>query len=71
MTYKNLVLIFDIPREQNTTKVKVWRYLKKIKARKHQHSVWKHDDIKQLIEIATYIKHYGGHASILEERFLF
>ncbi len=69
--FMNYVLTFDIPKELHRVQLKAWRYLHKIKAKKHQHSVWKHNNLKQLIEIAIYIKSNGGHASILEERFLF
>ncbi len=65
------VLTFDIPREMHHVQVKAWRNLHRIKASRLQHSLWKHKDLKSLVEIAVYIKKNGGRAKILEERFLF
>jgi hypothetical protein len=68
---KDVVFIFDIPKKENTAKVKVWRDLNKMHAKKIQHSVWKSDDLKNLIDIASFIKKSGGHAIILEEKLIF
>jgi len=68
---KDVIFIFDIPKKENTVKVRVWRDLIKINAKKIQHSVWKSDDLKNLIEIANFIKKSGGHAMILEEKLIF
>jgi len=68
---KDVIFIFDIPKKENTIKVKVWRDLKKMNAKKVQHSVWKSDDLKGFIDIANFIKKSGGHAIILEEKLIF
>jgi hypothetical protein len=68
---KDSILIYDIPRNLNKIEVKVWRDLQKINAKMVHHSTWKSDDLKSLIEIATFIKKSGGSASILEEKLIF
>lgn len=68
---KDVVLIYDIPRESHAVAVKVLRDLKKAGAKMMHHSTWKSSNLKGLVKIAMYIKKNGGHASILEERFLF
>jgi hypothetical protein len=68
---KDAILIYDIPRESISVAVKTWRDLKKMNAKMVHHSTWKSDDLKSLIEIATFIKKSGGSASILEEKLIF
>jgi len=68
---KNYVMVFDIPRELNATKIRVWRELQKIHAKKIQHSVWKSNKLDKLIEIATLVKKSKGKARILEEKLIF
>lgn len=68
---KELILIFDVPRESVAVAVKVWRDLNKMNAKKLQHSVWKSSDFQGLVEIASFIKKSGGEARILEEKFIF
>jgi len=65
------LLIFDIPRELNTLKVQVWRELNRKNAEKVQFSIWKSNNLKELVKIASWIKRLGGKASILEEKFIF
>lgn len=65
------LLIFDIPRELNTLKVQVWRELNRKNAEKVQFSIWKSNNLKELVKIASLIKRLGGKASILEEKFIF
>lgn len=65
------VLIFDIPREMNTIEKRINRELHGISAEMMQHSVWRSNDISELMKIATEIKKSGGRALILEERFIF
>lgn len=65
------VLLFDIPRENNTLEKRINRELHNIKARMIQHSVWKSDNINDLIRIANEIKKFGGKAIILEEKLIF
>jgi CRISPR/Cas system-associated endoribonuclease Cas2 len=62
------IIIYDIPREKKVFQVQVNRALKKIKAKKFQHSVWESDDLEGLKGIAKLIKQEGGQASIMEKR---
>ena len=36
-----------------------------------QFSVWKHENLSDLIKVALLIKYVGGSARILEEKFIF
>jgi len=65
------ILVFDLTREMNNEKVKIWRDLNKIGAKMIQYSIWKYSELKPLLEIASFIKKSGGSASILEEKFIF
>jgi hypothetical protein len=65
------VLIFDIPREDNTLEKKINRELHSLEAEMLQHSVWKTDRNEELIKVAMEIKNSGGKAVILEERMIF
>ncbi len=68
---KEFILIFDIPKERSTLKVQVWRKLQRKDCSMVQFSIWKSDKLKNLIEIARFIKKSGGTAAILEEKFVF
>ncbi len=68
---KGMILVFDLPRESKALQMRVLRGLHRIKAKKLQHSVWKHDSLDKLVDIAAHIKKSGGSARILEERFVF
>ncbi len=68
---KKFVLIFDLPREMGTVKVRTWRELQRMGAKMIQHSVWKFNNVQDLIKIALEIKNSGGKATILEEKILF
>ena len=68
---KMSVLIFDIPRDNNTLEKRVNRELRRMDAKMLQHSVWSLDNLQDLIDVAMEIKQSGGSARILEERFLF
>lgn len=65
------ILSFDLPRELNTERRRINRDLNKMNAKMIHHSTWKSDDLKSLIEIASFIKKSGGSASILEEKLIF
>lgn len=65
------VLLFDIPRENNTLEKKVNRELQRMNAKMLQHSVWRLDNLQDLIKLALEIKKSGGKATILEEKILF
>lgn len=65
------ILIFDLPKENSSEKVKINRELHAISAKKIQHSAWSSENVPELIRIASEIKKLGGVARILEERFVF
>ncbi len=67
----NFILSFDLPRDYNTARVRIFRHLKKINARMVHESFWRHDDLKELVDVAMLIKKFDGSASILEERLVF
>lgn len=65
------VIVFDIPTEETSFKTKINRLLKSIGAIQIQRSVWKSNNLKELIKIATLIKMIGGKAIIMEEKLIF
>ena len=65
------LLLFDIPKGQSILAIKVNRLLKSIDAKKMQNSVWKSDNIKELMKISIWIRNCGGVANILEENIVF
>lgn len=65
------VLAFDIPTEKSQFRLKINRTLHKIGAVQVQRSLWKSNNLKELIRIATLIKNIGGQARVLEERLIF
>jgi len=56
------VIVFDIPRKENTLLKRVNRELKRIGAKRLQFSVWQSDKLDELIEIALFISSNGGQA---------
>jgi len=66
-----VVLVFDFPKSLTTQRRQLNRLLHRIGAKRVQDSFWRHEDLKSLIEVATFIKQNGGRASILEERLIF
>jgi len=67
----SFVLVYDLPRQLTTERKQLNLKLKRANAKKLQHSFWRHDNIKKLIDIGIWIRKIGGTAEILEERFLF
>jgi len=65
------ILIYDLPRGQTILAVKVNRLLKSIGAEKVQNSVWKSENLKELIKIVIWIRNSGGSAMILEENIVY
>lgn len=68
---KEFILVFDLPREMGTVKVRTWRELQKIDARMIQFSIWKSEKLDELMKLAIDIKKSGGTAKIMEEKFVF
>ena len=54
------LLSFDIPREFNALRLRVFKKLKKIKARMVHESLWESDNLKELINLAILISKKGG-----------
>ncbi len=71
MIKMEFVLIFDIPLEEKSSAKQAQRLLTRIGAKQIQRSVWKFDELQELIDIASFIKKSGGDARILEGRFVF
>ncbi len=65
------VLVFDIPQGEAVEKVRINRMLHRRGAKLVQQSLWKHESIRELVDIGMRIRKIGGHAEILEECFLF
>ena len=65
------ILVFDIPRELTTERKQVNLALRRMDARMLQFSVWQHESLNKLLEIASRTKLIGGSATILEEKFIF
>ena len=65
------ILIFDLPTENASEKVRFNRELHEINAKMIQRSAWSSENIGELIRIASEIKKLDGRARILEERFVF
>jgi uncharacterized protein (UPF0128 family) len=65
------IISFDIPLDQPTEKRRINRELHRMGARMLQQSFWEHEDLGQLIKVASSIKSIGGSARILEEKFIF
>ena len=68
---KEFVLVFDLPREMGTTKVRTWRELQKMDAKMIQFSIWESEKLDELMKLAIDIKKSGGDAKILKEQFVF
>ena len=56
------ILVFDIPRKKPLVELRVNRQLKKIGAKKLQHSLWESNQLNDLISIALFIRDNGGQA---------
>ncbi|MCD6403001.1 MAG: hypothetical protein J7K98_01575 [Candidatus Aenigmarchaeota archaeon] len=71
MVSQVFVLVFDFPRSLTTERRQLNRMLHRIGAKRLQDSLWRHEDLNSLMEVAMFIKRFGGSARILEERFVF
>ena len=61
------LIIFELKTRDPLLKLKINRMLKKVGARKLQRGVWEHRNASNLIEIASFIKNFGGKARVFEE----
>jgi len=67
----SFVIVFDMPRSEQSERRRVHRELVRAGAEMMQDSFWKSDSLKFLIEMGMRIRKIGGSATILEEKFLF
>ena len=67
----SFVIVFDMPRSEQSERRRVHRELVRGGAEMIQDSFWKSGSLKFLIDIGMRIKKIGGSATILEEKFLF
>ena len=67
----SFILTFDIPRDLALERKHVNLSLRRMNAEMIQFSVWKHENLSDLIKVALLIKSVGGSARILEEKFIF
>jgi|FaiFalDrversion3_1042247.scaffolds.fasta_scaffold11438_2 CRISPR/Cas system-associated endoribonuclease Cas2 len=65
------LIFYDIPSEEVYFKKKINKMLRKINAKIIQRSIWKSENLTELIKIATLIKNIGGKAKIVEEKVVF
>jgi len=65
------VISFDLPKEMNSARVRLFRMLRSRNCKMIHESLWESNNLRELIEIASFIKRFGGNARILEEKFLF
>jgi hypothetical protein len=65
------IISFDLPREMNSARVRLFRMLRSKNCRMIHESLWESNNLKDLIKIASFIKRFGGSAKILEEKFIF
>jgi CRISPR/Cas system-associated endoribonuclease Cas2 len=65
------LIFYDIPSEEVYFKKKINKMLRKINAKIIQRSIWKSENLSELIKIATLIKNIGGKAKIVEEKVVF
>jgi len=68
---KMFLLSFDLPKNMNTLRVRIFRRLKSSGAELVHHSLWRSNDFKLLQDIALLIRKNGGTALILEEKLRF
>jgi len=71
MENQSFILSFDLPRNENSMRVRIFRELKRSGAKMILHSFWKSDNLQDLMDIAMLIKKGNGKARILEEKFIF
>ena len=62
------LIIYDIRRLDNATRLRVNRRLRKLGALKLQQSVWELDKLTQLQSLAASIKSSGGKVIVLRKR---
>ncbi len=67
----SFLLMYDLEKSKSAARLKINRELSKMNATMFQHSVWRHDDLDKLKQIAEFIKQNGGKVIILEEKIVY
>ncbi len=65
------LIIFQLGSDSLSLKLKINRKLNKIGAKMIQKSVWIHESVQKLIEIASFIRARGGKAMVLEANVIY
>jgi len=65
------LLSFDIPRDFNALRLRVFKRLRNANAEMVHQSLWRSSNLKNLLDITLLIHSHGGSARILEEKFIF
>ena len=65
------LIIFQLESDSSALKLKINRKLNKIGAKMIQKSVWTHESVQKLIEIASFIRARGGKAMVLEANVIY
>ena len=65
------ILSYDLPREKTSERVRIFRKLKKGGAKLIHHSLWEHQSLEFLTNVALEIKSLGGSAIILKKKLVF
>lgn len=71
MKKKLYIILYDIGRGKNATRLRVSRELGGMDAKMFQHSVWEHEDVNKLMEIVSIIRANGGKAVIMEKKIVY
>jgi len=69
--FQEVLLAYDIPTQEAYFKKRINTMLNSIGAKLIQRSLWKSDNVNELIRIAELIKNVGGSARVMEERLIF
>jgi hypothetical protein len=67
----HVLLSFDISRELNALRLRVFKRLRGMDAEMVHQSLWRSENLKNLLDIALLIHNHGGSVRILEEKFIF
>jgi len=65
------LIIFQLQKNDQLIKLKINRYLKRIRANMIIKGVWRHENASLLINLASWIKNRGGKAYVIEENIIY
>ena len=63
------LLVFDVRR--NRTRLRIWRRLRKLGAKRLQQSVWEYPDAEPLLDLVKTINSAGERAVVLEKQVVY